>query len=256
MLPFVPDVIRPLLSALDPQVVVEIGSEHGKTTRHLVEHVRSRGGVVHAIDPAPLFDAAAWEAELSPSLVVHRTTSLQALPRVPRFEAVLIDGDHNWYTVFHELSLVEKLARERGHALPLVLLHDVAWPYGRRDLYYDVDQIPVEHRQPCARGGISPTAAELLPRGGFNAHLMHAVLEGGRQNGVLTAVEDWIEASPAEIDLVVIPAVFGLAIAIPKELSARVPALLTIASAWAVPEVSRFIGRLEMARIAMLTGAR
>jgi len=35
-----------------------------------------------------------------------------------------------------------------------------------------------------------------------------------------------------------------------------VPALSKIASAWAVPEVSRFIERLEMARIAMLTGAR
>lgn len=256
MLAFVPDVIRPLLDALDPQVIVEIGSEYGKTTRHLVDHARFRGGIVHAIDPAPLFDAAAWQAELSPTLVVHQKTSLEALTSVPRFDAVLIDGDHNWYTVFHELSLIEKLARDRGHALPLVLLHDVAWPYGRRDLYYDVESIPVAHRQPCARGGISPTAAELLPRGGFNAHLMHAVLEGGRHNGVLTAVEDWVEASPAAVDLIIIPAVFGLAIAIPKELSARVPALSRIASAWAVPEVSRFIERLEMARIAMLTGAR
>jgi hypothetical protein len=253
MLPFVPDVIRPLLEALDPQAIVEIGSEHGKTTRHLVEHAKARGAIVHAIDPAPLFDADAWEAELSPTLVVHRKTSLAALPTVPRFDAVLIDGDHNWYTVFHELTLIEKLARERGHGLPLVLLHDVAWPYGRRDLYYDVDSIPEEHRQPCAKGGISPTASELLPRGGFNAHLMHAVLEGGRRNGVLTAVEDWVEASSSDVELVVIPAVFGLAIAIPAELSARVPALSKIAAAWAVPEVSRFIGRLEMARIAMLT---
>ena len=256
MLPFWPDVVGPLLEALGPESIVEIGSESGKNTRRLIELAQRRGATVHAVDPAPLFDVAAWEAEHHPTLVVHRARSLDALPRIARFDAVLIDGDHNWYTVFHELRLVERLAAERGHPFPLVLLHDVAWPYGRRDLYYDPATVPEEHRQPCARGGLSPTQAELLPKGGFNAHLWHAVLEGGPRNGVLTGVEDWLAGSAIEASLTVIPAVFGLGIVVPRAIADRSAEIRRLVDAWRVPEVARFVERLEMARIAMLTGVR
>ena len=32
--------------------------------------------------------------------------------------------------------------------LPLLVLHDVGWPYGRRDLYYDPDDIPASTASP------------------------------------------------------------------------------------------------------------
>jgi hypothetical protein len=256
MLAFWPDVVRPVLEALEPASIVEIGSESGKTTLRLVELARERGAVVHAIDPAPVFDAERWRRELGAWFVLHLAKSLDALPAVDRMDAVLIDGDHNWYTVFHELELVERLARERGHGMPLVLLHDIAWPYGRRDLYYDPDSIPAEHRQPWARRGISPTSAELVPKGGYNAHLANAVREGGPRNGVLTAVEDYLQKTSQRFLFVRIPAVFGLGILLPEELAAARPALAERVRCWAVPEIERFIDRLETARIAMLTGAR
>jgi len=256
MLAFWPEVIRPLLAALQPRSIVEIGSESGKVTRLLLDVAREQGAKtrVVAVDPAPLFDVAAWQRQHGQRLVLHRAPSLAVIPRLDRLDAVLIDGDHNWYTVLHELRAIEARCRQLGRPLPLMLLHDVSWPYGRRDLYYDPPTIPAEHRQPYARRGISPTASELLPEGGINAHLCNAVHEGGPRNGVLTAVEDYLGETAEPFVMARIPAVYGLAILLPVALGERLPRLAELVGAWTVPEVERFIDRLETARIAMLTG--
>jgi len=173
---------------------------------------------------------------------------------VERFDVVLIDGDHNWYTVYNELLLIETLSRDAGQPLPLVFLHDVSWPYGRRDLYYDPESIPAEHRHSFARLGISPTASRLLVRGRYNARLCNALTEGGPRNGVLTAVEDYLAETTSAFEWVVIPAVFGLGILMPKAISETHPVVVQKIRMWAAPEVERFIHRLEMARLAMLVG--
>jgi hypothetical protein len=253
MLAFWPEVINPLLQALDPKHIVEIGSEEGKTTKLLLQFARSHGAVVHAVDPGPVFDVAAWQREFGDTFVFHKLPSLVALCGIEQFDVVLIDGDHNWFTVFNELKLIESRALDASRGMPLILLHDVAWPYGRRDLYYAPDAIPAEFRQPWAKKGISPTQQELLEQGGLNSRMCNALREGGNRNGVLTAVEDYLAQTIFKYQLVVIPAVFGLGILLPEPLAADKPALAARVRPWAVPEVSRFLERMEMARIAMLT---
>jgi hypothetical protein len=255
MLAFWPDVIRPLLAAQKPRSIVEIGSESGKMTSRLIELAEEIGAVVHAVDPVPGFDAEAWEQKFPERFHMHRLPSLVALGTIDIMDVVLIDGDHNWFTVFSELELIEQRAKDNAQPHPLVLLHDIAWPYGRRDLYYDPKMIPEEHRQVFARQGISITASELLPSGGFNAHLCNAVREGGAKNGVLTAVEDYLAKTDIELMFARIPAVFGLGILLPKEMAADNPELARLVRNWQAPEVESFIDRLEVARIAMMTGA-
>lgn len=254
MLPFWPEVLEPCLRRLRPPVVVEIGAESGKCTHRLLELGEGWGGVVHAVDPAPRFDPVEWRARYGERFVMHRAPSLEVIPTLDRFDVVLIDGDHNWYTVFHELTSVVARARALGQPVPLVLLHDVGWPYGRRDLYYDPSSIPAEHRQPWSRRGMSPASSELLEEGGFNAQLCHAEHEGGPKNGVLTAVEDFLAETDEAFTYVQIHAVFGLGILLPDHLADAHPDLAQAIAAWAVPEVARFIERLETARIAMMTG--
>ena len=94
-------------------------------------------------------------------------------------DAALIDGDHNWYTVYHELRLLAEGAKRNGTPLPVLILHDVLWPYGRRDLYYAPDQIPEEFRQPYAQQGMRPGSRKLLERGGPQPD--HAQRAGGRR---------------------------------------------------------------------------
>jgi cephalosporin hydroxylase/SAM-dependent methyltransferase len=94
----------------------------------------------------------------------------------------------------------------------LCILHDVGWPYGRRDLYYVPHRIPDEHRQPYARRGLEPGRSELLERGGLNPHLANAVEEGGPRNGVMTALDDFVAEYDGSLRVVVLPLYFGLAI--------------------------------------------
>src|SRR3954453_21153321 len=142
----------PCLEAAGVRSVVEVGAFAGDLTRVLVAWAAGAGATVGAIDPSPQ-PGLVELAERHPELELIRETSLEALPRIPLPDAVVIDGDHNYYTVSEELRLIGERA---GDALPLLLFHDVCWPHARRDDYFEPDLIPDEYRQPVAgsRGGI------------------------------------------------------------------------------------------------------
>lgn len=209
-------VIGPILERLGPEVIVEIGSDKGDNTRNLLEFCERNGAELHVIDPLPKYDVAEWQQRYGERFVFHRGLSLETLPGIERPDAVLIDGDHNWYTVLHELRLIERLSGERG--FPLVMLHDVGWPYGRRDLYYSPETIPEEHRQAYARKGMLPGSSSLVEDGGLNRGLHNALHEGGPRNGVLTAVEDFLDETEQQIEFTQIPGLHGLGILVPSQL--------------------------------------
>ena len=127
-------------------------------------------------------------------------------------DAALIDGDHNWYTVYHELQLLAHVSANAGAPLPVLILHDVCWPYGRRDLYYAPEQIPEEYRQPYAQRGMIPGRKDLARAGGLNPSMYNAIDEGGPRNGVMTALDDFIAEHDEPLRLVVLPIYFGLAV--------------------------------------------
>ncbi len=102
--------------------------------------------------------------------------------------------------------------RQGGGSFPFVLLHDVGWPYGRRDLYYEPGRIPAPHRHPHRQEGMRPGRADLDPGGGLNKHLFNARHEGGPRNGVLTAVEDFMDRSGLDLRLLVVPGINSLAL--------------------------------------------
>jgi GT2 family glycosyltransferase len=215
-----PQLIRPLLERLEPRTVVEVGVAAGENTRNLLAFCHARGAVLHAVDPEPQFDVDAVAAAFPDAFVFHRARSLDALPGLTQIDAVLIDGDHNWYTVFHELLALEETA---GDAYPLVLLHDVGWPYGRRDLYYRPDDIPALYRQPHAKTGLRPPGTDLPPV--LNADLDNALEEGRPLSGVLTAVEDFLARSHVALELTIVPGLHGLGILAPASRLDGRPAL-------------------------------
>ncbi len=250
MFPFWQPIVEPLLSMLSAKTIVEIGSESGHSTRRLLSFCKTQGAVLHAIDPAPKFDVEQWPQEYGDHLVLHRDLSLRALPQIEGYDAILIDGDHNWYTVYHELKLVEEQAAKAGHDLPLVCLHDVGWPYGRRDLYYDPDTIPAEHRQPFARKGIVPGQVELVDKGGMNDHLCNALQEHGRHNGVMTAVEDFVAQVEAPVQIYSLSGFSGLAILACESLKRARPDIAAFLERWQIPDaVNGYIQQLEDERV-------
>lgn len=205
MLPYWDTVIQPLLTALGRGPIIEIGAATGETTSKLLELACRHNLALHTIDPAPEFDTVELEHRFGQHFHFHRERSHDVLRDIGLPAAAIIDGDHNWYTVHGELSLLDRLAAEQNGPFPLVILHDVEWPYARRDMYYDPESIPEQWRKPWARRGIVRGDPGLAENGeGENAQYANALEEGGLRNGVLTAVEDFIaeQAEPLELRIV------------------------------------------------------
>jgi hypothetical protein len=193
------------LDAVRPRTIVEVGAYAGDLTRVLVDWASRHGGGVTAVDPAPQSPLVEL-AERRPELQLRRQTSLDALPEIELPEVVIIDGDHNYYTVSEELRIVGERAPDTQ--LPLLLFHDVCWPHGRRDDYFDPQQIPAEYRHTLVGAGAGLVPGDPGVRADGLPYPKSAAREGGPRNGVLTAVEDFVTQRQG-LRLVVIPAFFG-----------------------------------------------
>jgi hypothetical protein len=190
--------VKPYLVASGYRRVAEIGSSFGLNADRILE---IRDLDLTLIDPCFDMDLAK-KYEQDSRVTVLKDLSLVALQNLSKpFDSIFIDGDHNWYTVFNELSVIHDrgLIREGG----TVFFHDTGWMYGRRDLYYQPDTIPPEFRHPHAKRGLVFGQDDLAPEGAtgegiISAQFENALKSGGPRNGVLTAIEDFIAEHPGE----------------------------------------------------------
>ncbi|WP_112182164.1 MULTISPECIES: glycosyltransferase [Paraliobacillus] len=190
--------IYPILEELDIRNVVEIGAQKGLHTKKILDYCIRKDAVLYTVDPLRIEEYEAWEKEHPENFSYIEELSLNALSKITEYDAVFLDGDHNWYTVYHELKMIEKTF-SKGN-FPLIFAHDIGWPYGRRDLYYDPENIPAHYRQAHKKGGIRLDSSQLVKDKGFNAHLHNSVYENTPKNGVKTGIEDFLNES--EFDLV------------------------------------------------------
>jgi hypothetical protein len=199
------ELIVACLDAVGARSVAEVGAFAGDLTRLLADWAAGSGARVQAIDPAPQ-EGLVRLADGNAQLELIRQMSLDALPALELPDAIVIDGDHNYFTVSRELALIAERAA-RG-SMPLLLFHDVSWPHARRDDYFAPDALPEEYRQPLVGEGhgISPGNSGVDPRG--LPYPKSAASEGGPRNGVLTAIEDFVGERPG-LRLAVVPAFFG-----------------------------------------------
>jgi SAM-dependent methyltransferase len=210
------DIILRALDIAGAGDVVEIGAEYGGMSALLAEYCRARGGRFTTIDPAPKQEFRDW-LQANPDVRHVAKASLDAFPDTAGADAWVVDGDHNWYTVYHETRQIEAACRRDGKPL-LVFFHDVGWPCGRRDSYYAPERIPAEYRQPYNyQGGAVLERRELVKGQGFRGmgQFAFANISGGARNGVLTAIEDFLAdglRSGKEYGFAEIPAVFGLGV--------------------------------------------
>lgn len=209
----------PVMKAARAKNILEIGIESGKSTQALLEYVQKMGGRLDCVDPTPLpeFDSESLRSKAEGRFHFHNDLSLRILPDLPRFDAALIDGDHNWYTVYNELLQIEALHWHDPIQQPVIFVHDIGWPYGRRDLYYDPASIPEEFRHSHEQKGILPNRSELIEGKGLNQQLWNADHEGGLKNGVLTGVEDYLAETALEYRFINLPMYYGLGILVTEQ---------------------------------------
>lgn len=193
---FVRHYIAPLARKSRWNSVCEIGSRTGTSADHLLNLSLTSYTI---IDPCIDQDlgvkyAGDSRVQVIKSNSLDALTSSQAIGPASGFDCILIDGDHNWYTVFNELRLIH----EHGLLSPggFIFLHDVDRPWARRDMYYQPETIPAEFRQPYASHALVDSQHQPGEAQETNAGVEQAVAEGGPLNGVLTAVEDFLAQQP------------------------------------------------------------
>lgn len=198
--------ILPILDAVAPKRIVEIGGEGGQLTELLATWAVEHGATVACVDPVPSQYLRRLDGEGPVRLVEAKSPDV--LEEIGPFDLYVVDGDHNYHVVSGELSAI--FGDHEGPA-PVALLHDVAWPAARRDQYYDPADVPQGARWPYdyQRGAV-PGEPELQADRGFHGAgaFAYAVDEGGSANGVLTAVEDLLADRP-ELELRRVPCIFG-----------------------------------------------
>jgi hypothetical protein len=205
------EVILPCLDIVGARTLVEVGSEEGTFTRNLVTWVERAGGTLYCVDPEPS-EKLVELCDTSDAVRLVRGYSPRALEALEKADAYVIDGDHNYYTVSGELEVIERQSRDDG-GVPLVFVHDIGWPCGRRDQYYSPESLPPEALHPYTyERGVRPGCNEAV-EGGFRSGGEFAVAteEGGERNGVLTAVEDFLRDRD-DLALAKVPCVFGLGV--------------------------------------------
>ncbi len=201
-----------LIERCSPKSVLEIGSEHGGFSKQMYETCMSKGSALVTIEPFPAPPVKEL-AEVSENFHLFIGKSIPYfLQEGCQSDFVVNDGDHNWFTVFTELTLIDAAWKKRK-ASGVIVMHDVAWPWARRDLYYDPKSLPPEALRPFTfTHGLTLDNAGII-EGGFRGEGAYAcaVKEGGPCNGVLTAIEDFL-TEHKEYNYRQIDAIFGLGV--------------------------------------------
>ncbi|MBE9375116.1 class I SAM-dependent methyltransferase [Saccharopolyspora sp. HNM0983] len=221
--------------------VVEVGVESGQVS---AMYARLGAEVVHCVEPLPTEEMRANIAGHDALDLVERP-SPEAFDELPVADLYVLDGDHNYAVVSRELDWITRNAPDA-----LVVLHDVLWPWGRRDLYYQPTPLDVADRQPDGPDGPTVWHDGVTPAGFIGAGAFtNAVEAGGERNGVCTAVEDVLAEAPGAWWLRIVPAVFGLGVLG----RAESPAAEAICAALDPIASSGLLAALENNRIALYT---
>jgi len=228
--------LEPVLVSAKARNLCEIGMGKGEFTKKLIEYCREHAGAYTGIDPLAKSDSPGS----SPKMTILSRPSLEALPELAAQDVYFLDGDHNYHTVGNELRLI----LETPGRWPLVILHDVCWPWGRRDQYCDPKTIPEAACHPHSTSlSVVPGRSE-LGAGGFSGDASDyayaaASHEEGPRNGVLTAVEDFLRTPAGQgWRSLVIPAIFGLGIL-------YAPAKVAVDTKSAIDQLEQSIGPLK-----------
>ncbi|HCS90742.1 MAG TPA: hypothetical protein DIW77_12025 [Chromatiaceae bacterium] len=201
-------IYMPFLTALSPDRIVEIGSEKGGNTELLARFSSEIGAKLDVVDPVALPE----NTHFGDHVIFHQVTSAIYLRTAEPANVYFIDGDHNYKTVSTELSLIESARNIAATEPPMVILiDDVGWPWGRRDLFYDVKSPEINATNYRTDAGPVPWSTQMHTFGFATGYAAVGEQEAGKKTGVLSAVEDFLQAHPGWCCLTM-PIFYGLAI--------------------------------------------
>ena len=117
-----------------------------------------------------------------------KESAFNSLPNLKDIGAIFIDDDPNWYTTYSELNLIKSYSH-----FPLVFICNNKYPHNRRDSYYDPNNIPSEYKNDyCNYLPVEYFENGEVKYAKIEDGLYHAINSNTPKNGVLTAIEDFL----------------------------------------------------------------
>ena len=110
---------------------------------------------------------------------------LNSLKTLSGYDAIFINDDANWYTVYNELKFI----KNNNEEFPLTFVCNNKFPNNLRDSYRNPDIIPEEYRHEYAKQfPITHDSKEIYMDDGY----FHAVNDSYPRNGVSRAINDFL----------------------------------------------------------------
>ena len=129
---------------------------------------------------------------------------LNLLAELSDYDAIFLNDDPNWFTVFNELKIIKEMNEE----FPLVFICNNIFPHKRRDSYINPEIIPIEFRKDFSKTFDYNNVK-------LNDGFFHANEENTIKNGVLTAIEDFLKDNMS-IGMMDFKLINGITILYPK----------------------------------------
>ena len=156
--------IKSFLSNIKSPKVLEIGLDTGATTIPVVvfmsrfhEKYQFTGIDIRLQDSLKVM-LKNIDLNVKQELRIMQSNSLEALPNMSksneRFDLVLLDGDHNYYTVVKELEYLNEMVSDGG----IIIVDDYHGRWSEKDMWYS-------ERQECSEIDISTKKVETEKRG-------------------------------------------------------------------------------------------
>ena len=106
---------------------------------------------------------------------------LNKLNNIQNYDAIFLNDDANWYTIYNELNII----KNNNEEFPLVFICNNVFPNQRRDSYRNPKSIPKEFLNEFSDEFVYNNIS-------LYDGLFHAIDENTPKNGVLTAIDDFL----------------------------------------------------------------
>lgn len=234
--------LLPIIKSIGPERISEIGADKGFTSKQLQVIASELGAELDIVDPAlKKMD----EIEFSHSVNLYAEKSFDYFSRKRSAEICFLDGDHNYAVVKKELELLNH--EEIG--CKVIFAHDVGWPCGYRDMHYG-EEYKDSKFNIIERAKLFPTNS-MLSEVGYSMDFRVADKEGGEQNGVLSAFEDFLSENHSW-KYFSIPSIWGLGVMYKVDVLSQEQLELIENLEEKLHFLEPFLGILELNRIHLL----
>ena len=187
------DVIPIILESFKANNIIICGLYDDDTINQISSYCKVNGALVTAINSKNIFNGDYFQ-----------DNTLKVLPALNEYDAIFLNDDPNWYSVYTELKII----KENNSEFPLVFICNNVFPHKRRDSYSNPENIPNEFLNDYAK---ELTHKDILLYDDY----YHAIDENTPKNGVLTAIEDFIKENNS-IGIMNIKLLNGITILYPK----------------------------------------